>query len=148
MERTLAIEPTYFEDIETDLPDYPWGAPDIWSAIDTGKSRPAAYIVVPTCSCDYVRWVVKDEGFKFPYLGNELYPTKCIEELCQYCGHYVCWVRVGVKNFESKSLPLWANESYFSEVLEKTWFTQYIEAVERVKANRKLDQSGQRTDTL
>ena len=134
---------SWFEQIESSLPDILWGYDDLDSY---QVEKPLAYLVVPTCSCDYIKWVVKDNDFRFPYLGNELCPTKQVDDQCQYCGHYVHWARVDVKNFESKSLPTWADENYFSKVLEKTWFTQYYEAMERVKRNRSLDEVTSQTD--
>ena len=134
MDQFNTTEYNYLNDIES-LPDVGWDGVDTCGS-GTPPAPREAYVLVPTCSCDYIKWIVHRENFIFPYLGNELCPTRHIKDQCQYCGYYVCWVRVGVKVFESQSFPQWANEKYFGEVLEKTWFTHYAEALERIQTTR------------
>jgi hypothetical protein len=106
------------------------------------KVRP--YIVVPTCSCDYIKFLAKRNKVECRDLGLELKPTRIDKNgQCVYCGYYSCWKRIFLKNIDS--VPIWAKPEWYTAPDETDWFSE----VYRKEQNQNIvDRSGVETSIV
>jgi hypothetical protein len=83
-------------------------------------------LLIPTCSCEYIKWVSERERIKCPDFGAELKPTKITDtEQCQYCGFYVCWKKIDIGFYESSAIPFWSQESWYRQLEDPDWYLEY-----------------------
>jgi hypothetical protein len=83
-------------------------------------------LLVPTCSCDYIKTIAKHEKMKCPDFSNELKPTRIDEnDQCQYCGYYACWKKVDIFFFESSAIPNWSQPEWYRKMEDHNWYKKY-----------------------
>lgn len=98
-----------------------------WEDMDTRLDR-KPYLTIPTCSCSYIKWVLKTEGVNYPHLGHRVFPTRVKNDQCVYCGYYVCWRRIPFSLFESTAIPYWSSPEWYESNVESTWYVRYLES--------------------
>jgi hypothetical protein len=101
--------------------------------LETEKEKPVYHrLIVPTCSCDYIRWVCHYEHIKCPDLSNELKPTRIDKnDQCQYCGYYACWNSIDIFFYESSAIPSWSQPEWYRKQEDPDWYFKYTSRYRR-----------------